>query len=95
MIFKFQSSNVPFIFVTGAPLGTAVAMLFSGSIAQKWSWQIIFYMHGMFGLVITMLYAVFGSNSPESSKLISVKEKMYIKTSLQHVTFGVVSFKHP
>ncbi|KOB65894.1 Sodium-dependent phosphate transporter, partial [Operophtera brumata] len=66
-------------------LGTALQLMASGFIAQYWGWPAIFYVNGCLGAIWTVLYVFLGSDSPQSSRMISEEEKLYIQTSLGHV----------
>lgn len=57
----------------------------SGFISKYWGWPAIFYVNGTLGAIWTAVYVFIGSTSPETSKIISAEEKLYIQTSLGHV----------
>ncbi|XP_026315260.1 putative inorganic phosphate cotransporter [Hyposmocoma kahamanoa] len=70
------------IIYAGSQLGIALQLLASGFIATAYGWQMIFYSNGVLGILWTIAYLIFGSASPESSKIISVAEVQYIQKSL-------------
>ncbi|XP_066140972.1 putative inorganic phosphate cotransporter [Euwallacea fornicatus] len=73
-------------FVYGAvPFGTLCAMLVSGAIAgSSHGWPMIFYMYGSLGILVSVLFAIVGYNSPAVDPTISEAEKQYIERSLGH-----------
>uniref|UniRef100_A0A2A4JQ34 Major facilitator superfamily (MFS) profile domain-containing protein n=1 Tax=Heliothis virescens TaxID=7102 RepID=A0A2A4JQ34_HELVI len=66
----------------GGQLGIALQLLASGFLATSWGWQAIFYANGTLGGIWSIIYIIFGADSPESSKFISEEELLYIQTSL-------------
>ncbi|XP_063826136.1 putative inorganic phosphate cotransporter [Ostrinia nubilalis] len=70
---------------SGGQLGTAVQLMISGFISSYWGWPAIFYVNGTIGAVWAAVYVFLGSSTPQTSKVISDEEKMYILTSLGHV----------
>lgn len=58
----------------------------SGYIADYWGWPAIFYVNGALGAIWTAIYVIFGADSPQSSRMISDEEKLYIQTSLKEVS---------
>ncbi|CAG5038399.1 unnamed protein product [Parnassius apollo] len=70
------------IIYAGAQLGIAFQLIISGFIAAAWGWQAIFYTNAVLGLSWTVAYLMFGSSSPEQSKIISKEELKYIQISL-------------
>ncbi|KOB67817.1 Sodium-dependent phosphate transporter [Operophtera brumata] len=80
-----ERSRLGTIIYAGGQLGTALQLIASGFIAQYWGWPAIFYVNGCLGATWTVLYVFLGSNSPQSSRMISQEEKLYIQTSLGHV----------
>ncbi|CAB3250920.1 unnamed protein product [Arctia plantaginis] len=71
--------------ITGAQLGTAFQLLVSGFIADYWGWPAIFYINGALGAIWTAAYVMLGADSPQTSKMISAEEKIYIQHSLGQV----------
>ncbi|CAK1579837.1 unnamed protein product [Parnassius mnemosyne] len=69
----------------GSQLGVALQFISSGFVASAWGWKAIFYTNGVLGALWTVAYLIFGSASPEQSKLISRDELKYIQTSLGRV----------
>lgn len=69
---------------SGAQFGTALQLMASGFIAEAWGWSGIFYVDGTLGAIWVAIYVFIGSSSPQSSSMISEKEKNYIQRSLGH-----------
>lgn len=68
-------------------LGNVVMLLIGGEIAaSSLAWPGIFYISGGVGVLWCILWAIFGSNSPEECKRISKEEKHYIQSSLGQIT---------
>ena len=68
-------------------MGNVLMLGTSGLIAASpIGWPSIFYISGGFGILWTILWFVFGSNSPEENKFISIEEKTYIQESLGQIT---------
>ncbi|CAG4948184.1 unnamed protein product [Parnassius apollo] len=80
-----EKSRLGTIIYAGAQLGTALQLMASGFIAEYWGWPAIFYVNGTLGAIWTALYVFLGADSPHTSKMISVEERLYIQTSLGHV----------
>lgn len=65
------------------PSGTVVALLISGVIAASpYGWPMIFYLYGISGLVLCIIFSFLGHNSPAEHPTISEAEKYYIESSL-------------
>lgn len=62
-------------------------LLVAGEIASSsLGWPGIFYICGGLGILWSLFWAYYGSNSPEENKQISAAEKEYIQTSLGQIT---------
>jgi len=60
-------------------------MLVSGALAAtKYGWPMIFYVYGSCGVLVSILFAVLGHNSPAVDPSISEAERYYIENSLGH-----------
>lgn len=60
-------------------------MLVSGALAAtKYGWPMIFYVYGLSGVLVSVLFAVLGHNSPAVDPTISEAERYYIQNSLGH-----------
>ncbi|RVE43974.1 hypothetical protein evm_011377 [Chilo suppressalis] len=70
------------IIYAGGQLGIAIQLLVGGMIASAWGWPAIFYTNGSLGVIWVVAYLVFGSATPEQSKIISEQELGYIQRSL-------------
>ncbi|XP_072948855.1 putative inorganic phosphate cotransporter [Epargyreus clarus] len=70
------------IIYAGGQLGIALQLIASGFLATAWGWEAIFYANGTLGVIWAVAYIIFGSASPEQSKMISKPELKYIQTSL-------------
>ncbi|KAL0883524.1 hypothetical protein ABMA27_016889 [Loxostege sticticalis] len=80
-----EKSRLGTFIYSGAQFGTALQLMASGFISKYWGWPAIFYVNGTLGAIWTAVYVFIGSTSPETSKIISAEEKLYIQTSLGHV----------
>ncbi|XP_013197243.2 putative inorganic phosphate cotransporter [Amyelois transitella] len=80
-----EKSRLGTFVYAGSQLGTALQLLAAGYISEYWGWPFIFYIIGVLSAIWTVVYAFLGSNSPQTSKIISSEEKMYIEHSLGHV----------
>uniref|UniRef100_A0A2A4JK24 Putative inorganic phosphate cotransporter n=1 Tax=Heliothis virescens TaxID=7102 RepID=A0A2A4JK24_HELVI len=77
-----EKSRTGAVINSGSQLGNAIQLVISGFIADAWGWPAIFYVNGAIGAVWVVLYIILGADSPQKSKLISAKERLYIQTSL-------------
>ncbi|XP_041979293.1 putative inorganic phosphate cotransporter isoform X2 [Aricia agestis] len=80
-----EKSRLGTLIYAGGQLGTAFQLLSSGFIADYWGWPAIFYVNGTLGVLWTVAYVYLGAASPQTSKMISAEERLYIQTSLGHV----------
>ncbi|XP_023310544.1 putative inorganic phosphate cotransporter isoform X1 [Anoplophora glabripennis] len=63
------------------PLGTVISLPLAGVISSSAAgWPTVFYLYGGISLVWSILWLIFGSNSPSTDRFISEDEKMYIQT---------------
>ncbi|XP_044728196.1 putative inorganic phosphate cotransporter [Chrysoperla carnea] len=74
---------VTFVYA-GAQFGTVISLPLSGALSDNPSlgWPSIFYSHGLAGIIWSLLWLMFGSNSPAEHKRISHEEQKYIEASL-------------
>ncbi|XP_050679114.1 putative inorganic phosphate cotransporter [Leptidea sinapis] len=70
------------IIYAGGQLGIGVQLVAAGFIAAAWGWPAIFYVNGALGIAWLLVYALYGSSSPEQSRHISAEELSYIQVSL-------------
>ncbi|KPJ16520.1 Putative inorganic phosphate cotransporter [Papilio machaon] len=80
-----EKSRLGTLIYAGAQFGTALQLMASGFVAEYWGWPAIFYMNGTLGAVWTVVYVFLGADSPQTSRMISAEERLYIQTSLGHV----------
>ncbi|CAB3221219.1 unnamed protein product [Arctia plantaginis] len=73
------------IIYAGGQIGIALQLIASGFIATSWGWQAIFYTNGGLGVIWTVIYIIYGADSPETSRLIKPEEVLYIQKSLGRV----------
>ncbi|XP_055643877.1 putative inorganic phosphate cotransporter isoform X2 [Toxorhynchites rutilus septentrionalis] len=67
----------------GAQFGTVVMLAASGVLASSsLGWPGIFYVSGAAGLIWTVMWFIFGGNSPVEHRTISAEERDFIETSL-------------
>lgn len=71
--------------VSGAPLGTVIAMPITGLISNSNSlgWPVAYYLFGAFGIAWSIIWMVVGSDCPSKNKFISISEKRYITCGLK------------
>ncbi|XP_026315258.1 putative inorganic phosphate cotransporter [Hyposmocoma kahamanoa] len=79
-----EKSRLGTLIYAGAQFGTALQLMASGFIAEAWGWSGIFYVDGTLGAIWVAIYVFIGSSSPQSSTMISEKERNYIHRSLGH-----------
>ncbi|XP_061383967.1 putative inorganic phosphate cotransporter [Danaus plexippus] len=80
-----ERSRLATIIFGGCQLGTAFQLIVSGFVADYWGWPAIFYVNGGLGAIWVAFYIFLGADSPRNSKIIGVKERLYIQSSLGHV----------
>ncbi|XP_049873026.1 putative inorganic phosphate cotransporter isoform X2 [Pectinophora gossypiella] len=80
-----EKSRLGTLIYAGAQFGTATQLMVSGFIAEAWGWPAIFYVNGTLGAIWTAIYVFIGADSPQTSRMISEKERFYIQNSLGHV----------
>lgn len=67
---------------SGGSIGMVFMLSISGAIiSSPFGWEGIFYISGILGLVWTVLWYFFGSNSPDESKIISMEERDYVQST--------------
>lgn len=77
-----ERSTLTTISVSGAHVGTVIAMPLSGLLAQHLGWPSVFYVFGSTGLAWAMAWFLCVRNSPSEDPSISEEERLYIETSL-------------
>jgi MFS transporter, ACS family, solute carrier family 17 (sodium-dependent inorganic phosphate cotransporter), other len=70
----------------GTFVGMVIAMSTCGVIAQKFGWEMVFYIYGVLGCIWYVLWFWLVYESPETDPHISEEEKKYIMQSLNHQT---------
>ncbi|XP_059058439.1 putative inorganic phosphate cotransporter [Achroia grisella] len=70
---------------SGSQVGIGLQLMVSGFIATAWGWQAIFYVNATLAAIWAVAYIFLGSASPETSKIISEQEVLYIQRSLGRV----------
>uniref|UniRef100_A0A8C9T3V2 Sialin n=1 Tax=Scleropages formosus TaxID=113540 RepID=A0A8C9T3V2_SCLFO len=78
-----ERSRLLTISYTGSSLGTVLSLPLSGLICYYLDWTYVFYIFGAVGLLWFFLWTFFVSNTPDSHKTISEKERRYINSSLK------------
>lgn len=70
-------------FALGIPLGTMTALTCSGIISSSsLGWPFVFYMSGVIGLLWSVIWWIYGANSPAEHKSITRPEYLYITNSI-------------
>lgn len=77
-----ERSKLATIAVSGAHIGTVIAMPLSGVLAQHLGWASVFYVFGCMGIVWAIVWFLFVKSSPAEDPNISEEERLYIETSL-------------
>ncbi|XP_068633480.1 putative inorganic phosphate cotransporter [Battus philenor] len=80
-----EKSRLGTIIYAGAQFGTAIQLMVSGYIAEYWGWPAIFYTNGALGAIWTVAYVFLGADSPQTSRMISNEERLYVQTSLGQI----------
>ncbi|CAF1098214.1 unnamed protein product [Adineta ricciae] len=81
---KDDKSKLATIAFSGSYFGTFVTIFLGGFIAVHWSWQWIFYLSGLSGLLWTLCWFYFSAESPSTHLTISEEEAAYIEANLVH-----------
>ncbi|KAL4639957.1 sialin [Arapaima gigas] len=79
-----ERSRLLTICYTGSQLGTVFSLPLSGLICYYLDWTYVFYIFGVIGLLWFLLWVMFVSNTPDSHRTISEKERRYITSSLKN-----------
>lgn len=75
-----ERSKVGSFVYSGSALGTVLSNLLTGLISDSIGWPIAFYLYGAIGMLWTIVWFIFGSNSPTQHKSISEAERNYIQS---------------
>ncbi|XP_058461728.1 sialin-like [Malaya genurostris] len=89
-----RSRMVMFSFA-GVFVGTILAMMVSGILAESYNWESVFYVFGTVGLVWCVAWFLIVKRSPERDRFITSSEKEYILKSLGRVEGDVGKIRHP
>lgn len=77
-----ERSTVSGFIYSGASLGIAISMLFTGAICEtSYGWPLAFYLYGAFGLLLALSFACFIFNIPSMHFYISEEEQNYIEST--------------
>ncbi|XP_053684989.1 vesicular glutamate transporter 2.1-like isoform X1 [Sabethes cyaneus] len=79
----------------GVFVGTILAMMVSGILAQAISWESIFYGFGAIGCVWCVAWFLIVKQSPEQDRFITSSEKDYILKSIGRAEGDTRKIKHP
>jgi len=77
-----ERSRLSTIAFSGAQLGTILSLPISGILCQSVSWDSVFYISGVMGLIWFAIWMYYIANSPSTCRRISLEEKEYITSSL-------------
>jgi len=78
-----ERSRMPAITLAGLGIGTLIAFPFSAALCDsEIGWPLLFYVFGAIGVAWFILWAIFGSSTPATSRWISDQERIYIQKSL-------------
>ncbi|XP_068248075.1 putative inorganic phosphate cotransporter [Palaemon carinicauda] len=82
-----ERSKMSAFVYAGSQFGTVVSLPICGLLCQSdflGGWPSVFYVFGVLGLVWFIFWMLLISNTPESHPTISLEEKIYIQTTLNH-----------
>lgn len=84
-LYSFNCFHFSYLFIrAGSQVGTVIMTAISGILASSaLGWPSIFYISGSAGVVWSILWFFYGSNSPADCPTISDEERTYIEKSLQ------------
>jgi predicted MFS family arabinose efflux permease len=68
--------------VSGASLGTVVAMPLCGLVLNAWGWEAVFYLSGVLALVWCVAWWLLVFDTPDMHPRISREERQYLKDNL-------------
>ncbi|KAH8305918.1 hypothetical protein KR018_003647, partial [Drosophila ironensis] len=81
---KREANRLGGLMATGLDCGTIMGFAFSGVLAaSNLGWPSSFYVPGYMGIVWSLLWLYYGSNSPSESKFISLSERKHIELALE------------
>ncbi|CAF1172595.1 unnamed protein product [Adineta steineri] len=81
---KDDKSKLATFAFSGSYFGTLITMFFGGIIAAHWTWQWIFYLSGLSGILWAICWFYLASESPSTHPTISEEEAAYIEENLYH-----------
>lgn len=76
--------------LAGSIFGSVFAMPMSGVIAERFNWDLIFYIYGSLGVLWFFLWIFFVFDKPDDDPYISIAERDYINNSLANDKTGMV-----
>lgn len=77
-----ERSKLTTIAVSGAHIGTVIAMPLSGVLAEHLGWPSVFYVFGSTGVAWAIIWFLVVKNSPAEDSHISEEERLFIENSL-------------
>ncbi|KAL9965860.1 hypothetical protein ACROYT_G029714 [Oculina patagonica] len=77
-----ERSKLTTIAVSGAHVGTVIAMPLSGVLAERLGWASVFYVFGSMGVAWAIVWFLVVRNSPAEDSNISEEERLFIESSL-------------
>lgn len=87
-----RSRMASFVYA-GGPLGTVICMPVTGWIsASAIGWPSAFYLYAILGMIWSLAWLWFGSNTPAENDLISDEEKRYIEETTGAPSTKVISW---
>ena len=75
-----ERSRMATFALAGSHIGTVVTFSIGGLIGKYINWQAIFYVSGSVGMIFTVMWFYFISESPALHKTITEEEKNYIES---------------
>lgn len=80
-----EKSTAAAIYTSGFQLGSGFIAIMGSRVCllpYLGGWPLIFYLSGCLGVICLIVWVFITSNSPEESKIISKKEKVYLSIEL-------------
>ncbi len=87
-----ERSRLTAFALSGSYVGTVCTMCFGGIIGHLINWEAIFYIFGAAALIWSALWFTYIYESPSEHKTILLEEKLFVESSITHVSLGDSSF---
>ena len=74
-----ERSTIQSVAMSGSNIGTLVAFPLSGLLCKTIGWESIFYILGSFGVLMSIVWFVFSSDSPSDNRWMNKDDKKYFE----------------